>query len=227
MSQKPTSPTQENEDEDGGDYATKQIARDREYREEFAKWTATMGPAERDQLRRSGIEGAHLDSQGVGGPELDASRLAAPVIEEAGEGEGEDFDSRLMDAATIMVRAIVGELLTATNKSLTVECFALITGVAYMGMSQTDIAARHGVTRAAVSKRCVELADKLGLPPSRAMKRAEARQSCALAQHRHRAESLQFENWEDADRAHRAAMEGADREKDLEDARAAESSGEV
>ena len=34
----------------------------------------------------------------------------------------------------------------------------------------TDIAKRHGVTRAAVSKRCVELTRALNLKPSRAMR---------------------------------------------------------
>jgi hypothetical protein len=39
----------------------------------------------------------------------------------------------------------------------------------------TEIAKRHGITRAAVSKRCVELTELLDLPPSRAMRSLTAR----------------------------------------------------
>ena len=45
----------------------------------------------------------------------------------------------------------------------------------------TEIAKRHGLTRAAVSKRCVELAQKIGLPPSRAMRSLTARVAYAQA----------------------------------------------
>jgi hypothetical protein len=39
----------------------------------------------------------------------------------------------------------------------------------------SDIAKRHGISRAAVSKRCVELTELLDLPPSRAMRSLTAR----------------------------------------------------
>jgi hypothetical protein len=45
----------------------------------------------------------------------------------------------------------------------------------------TDIARRHGLTRAAVSKRCIELSDMLGIHASRAMKSEEARKAYSLA----------------------------------------------
>jgi hypothetical protein len=49
----------------------------------------------------------------------------------------------------------------------------------------TDIAKRHGVTRAAVSKRCVELSRALNLKPSRAMRSIPARQSYRRARLKH------------------------------------------
>ena len=39
----------------------------------------------------------------------------------------------------------------------------------------TKIAKRHGITRAAVSKRCVDITERLKLPPSRAMRSEKAR----------------------------------------------------
>jgi hypothetical protein len=44
---------------------------------------------------------------------------------------------------------------------LTAECIALVSGLSYTGSSMTEIAERQGITRAAVSKRCVELTELL------------------------------------------------------------------
>jgi transposase-like protein len=68
-------------------------------------------------------------------------------------------------------------VLSQPDRSLAVECLALSSGMSYLGDSMSEGARRHGVTRAAVSKRCVELTDKLGLPPSRAMRSRAAREA--------------------------------------------------
>lgn len=80
---------------------------------------------------------------------------------------------------------VVGRLISTANAQLSIEVLALVSGICYQGVSQTSIAANHGVTRAAVSKRCVELADDLGLPPSRSMKSENARRAYSKAQHHH------------------------------------------
>jgi hypothetical protein len=49
----------------------------------------------------------------------------------------------------------------------------------------TEIANRHDVTRAAVSKRCVELTQSLNLKPSRAMRSLLARQNYHTARMHH------------------------------------------
>jgi hypothetical protein len=73
------------------------------------------------------------------------------------------------------VRRVLGEILSHDNARLTAECIALASGLSYTGSSMTDIAQRHGITRAAVSKRCVELTELLDLRPSRAMRSLTAR----------------------------------------------------
>jgi len=42
----------------------------------------------------------------------------------------------------------------------------------------TEIARHHRVTRAAVSKRCIEMSRSLNLDPTRAMRSLKARESC-------------------------------------------------
>lgn len=80
--------------------------------------------------------------------------------------------------ALVMVRKLVCVLLADTNPALGVECMALVTGIGYEGASMADIARRHGVTRAAVSKRCVDLCDAYGIPPVRAMRPEKNRERC-------------------------------------------------
>ena len=60
---------------------------------------------------------------------------------------------------------------------ITAECIALVSGLIYSGDSMTAIAKRHGISRAAVSKRCVELTELLNLRPSRAMRSLTARKT--------------------------------------------------
>lgn len=73
-------------------------------------------------------------------------------------------------SALVMVRRLVGLMLADSNPALGVECMALVTGIGYEGSSMAEIARRHGVTRAAVSKRCVDLCDAFGIPPVRAQR---------------------------------------------------------
>ncbi len=77
-----------------------------------------------------------------------------------------------------MARRLVGFMLADTHPALGVECMALVTGIGYQGASMEEIGKRHGVTRAAVSKRCVELCEAFGIPPVRAMRSEKCRQRC-------------------------------------------------
>ena len=54
-----------------------------------------------------------------------------------------------------------------------------------MGDSMTAIAKRHGVTRAAVSKRYIQLTEQLDMLPSRAMRSLTARATYRTAQTKH------------------------------------------
>ena len=80
--------------------------------------------------------------------------------------------------ALVVVRRLVGIMLADTHPALGVECMALVTGIGYEGSSMAEIARRHRVTRAAVSKRCVDLCDAFGVPPVRAMRPEKNREKC-------------------------------------------------
>ena len=77
----------------------------------------------------------------------------------------------------------MADLIAEGNTRLTVECLAVALGLrVYSGDSMTEIANRHGITRAAVSKRCVDIVTRLNLPPSRAMRSEKARNTYRNAQ---------------------------------------------
>lgn len=84
-------------------------------------------------------------------------------------------------AALVMARRLVGFMLADTHPSLGVECLALVTGIGYQGASMEDIAKRHGVVRATVSKRCVDLCEAFGIPPTNAMRSELSRERCRMA----------------------------------------------
>jgi hypothetical protein len=101
----------------------------------------------------------------------------------------EEEDQEDEAASLVVVRRLVGFMLADTHPALGAECMALVTGIGYQGCSMADIARRHHVTRAAVSKRCVELCEAFGIPPVRAMRSEINRRHCREARLRELSES--------------------------------------
>lgn len=106
--------------------------------------------------------------------EPDWDRIDAPDAPEL-----EDSD------ALVMIRRLVGFMLSDSTPSLGIECMSLVTGIGYDGSSMADIARRHHVTRAAVSRRCIDLCDAFGVPPTRAMRPIGNRGTCSHARCSH------------------------------------------
>lgn len=171
--------------EDGADtnYTRRQRSSDADYQRVYHAWVASLAPEERRQLAELGLDKPQMpDTSGSGF--CDAAEISRCSIEpEEIDEPAEEIEPDLYQGAQAkedilhFVRRLVGELLGQDNIRLSVECLAVATGMSYLGDSMTEIARRHGVTRAAVSKRCVEFVDSLGLAPSRAMRSPKARQS--------------------------------------------------
>jgi hypothetical protein len=174
------------------DYEIRQRTRDEDYRNAYDEWVASLPPEERDRLGELGLDRPSVPKSGTGAPSRDLaeSSLAScePEIIDEPDVFAEDTEDR--DAADPerlhdLLRRLVGELIGQNNARLSLECLALVTGLAYCGDSMSEIAKRHGVTRAAVSKRCVELTRTLNLKPSRAMRSLKARQSYRRSRLKH------------------------------------------
>ena len=173
------------------DYRPRQNKRDADYRREYAAWLTSLTPAQFARVKAAGLDQPVHDENGHGANfsdrDLAETSLAAtdfpPLdrIEPACDQPG--YQAQHMDAEQVwdILRRLIGYLLGQRNAQLSLECLALVSGVSFLGDSQSEIARRHGVTRAAVSKRCVEMTRKLAVMPSRAMRTLTARDAYALA----------------------------------------------
>jgi hypothetical protein len=171
-------------------YSDKQSARNAAYAREYEDWLRTLTPPEREALAAQGLDKPLIEERPASGCGFDndfANSPAAscqpeePAIATAPPqpiDRGGLSDEHLWD----ILRRLIGEILTLPNRSLTVECLAVVSGLSYSGDSMSAIAGRHKVTRAAVSKRCVELTERLDLLPSRAMRSLTARKAYREAQ---------------------------------------------
>lgn len=170
------------QDDPETDYSRRQRSSDANYQQAYQAWVDSLPPDQRQQLATMRLDRPLMsDTAGSGCRDVaEASRctvLPEVFAEDTEEGCGPELACSDREDVLHFVRRLVGELLGQDNVRLSVECLALATGISYTGDSMTDIARRYGVTRAAVSKRCVEFTEALGLPPSRAMRSTKARQS--------------------------------------------------
>lgn len=179
--------------------ADKLDTRNARYVREYEAWVSSMSPEERAKLEALKLDKPLLDYHHASGIGLDEDIADSPAASYAPDMaaliDGEDApagaDQPSADASSAdidpdmvwdVMRRLIGELLDTPNRSLTAECLAAVSGMSYTGDSLTGIAQRHGVSRAAVSKRCVELTRKLALLPSRTMRSLTARTSYRHAQ---------------------------------------------
>lgn len=164
------------------EYSQRQKAKDAEYARQYRAWIDSLPPDERRKLEAQGLAAPDVAHHGNGSAKGDAAD--SPLMREGDdpavmpEPEPEPTsDTCEIEFVWDAVRRVLGEILIHDNSRLTTECIALVSGLSYTGCSETQIARRHGITRAAVSKRCVELTELLGLRPSRAMRSLTARKS--------------------------------------------------
>lgn len=173
---------------DDTDYRQRQSREEIEYAREYEKWIQSLPDDERRELASLGLDRPSAPGWSSGiGLDVDVSSLAvseplAPTDDEQDHDWQTASDLRTAEA----IAKLICELL-ANDPTLGVECIALATGIAYEGSSEVAIAKKYLVTRAAVSKRCLELAERLGVKNVRAMKSESAREiyaERAIAVHR-------------------------------------------
>lgn len=187
-------------------YSVKQSIRDAQYRRDYNAWLKSLSPVERAKLKTVGLDEPLLavNGNGISDRDMADSPLASETPDILGEvddylarensgmarethemppecGDGRSPNKIDPDAIWEIVRRLIGELMVQQNAKLALDCLALVSGVSFLGDSMTAIAKCHGVSRAAVSKRCVEFTEKFNMLPSRAMRSLTARRAYARA----------------------------------------------
>ena len=162
------------------DYARKQAQKDADYEREYRAWVDSLPADERHELEKAGLAKPCVQRHGNGAAEQDMadSPLAShtPDIAAMIDHDDEAVEAQSMGSATEILRHLVADIIYEDNTRLTIDCLSIALGLrVYQGDSMTKVAKRHGITRAAVSKRCVDITERLKLPPSRAMRSEHAR----------------------------------------------------
>ena len=168
------------------DYATRQAALDREYAAyyqsaEYLAWEKNLSPEERKRLQGLGLLKPMIDRSGSTLRDEDASEssaasetpdFAAIIDRETLAPAAEQSTS----AAGIALASFCARIRGRANPALVFDAICYATGVTDVeGVSATELAARHGITKQAFSKIAVEWCETFGLPPSRSMKSKTAR----------------------------------------------------
>ena len=166
-------------------YTTRQTQLNRQYRNsyqtpEVRAWIESLTPEQRRKLQSDGLLEPMIDHT-YSGHSQDAADLPEasyepdiaahidPPDSSAATGDSGDLRSDTLASFCARIRSIKNPLLV-----FDAVCFA--TGVlALDGASQTELAKRHGVSRAAFSKIATQWCKTFGIKPSRGMKSEKAR----------------------------------------------------
>lgn len=158
------------------DYTDRQNARDREYKDAWAK----LSPKQRQQLQKAGIKGPEMPKYRTHRPEMpDVEKMAQrAVLHENGYPCMPEQVKEPLRASGELLKAFLFRIVDeGRNPRLEAECISLAFGFgAALGLSQTEVAKRYGLTRAAVSKRVREIQQQFNLPASEFMKSDRARE---------------------------------------------------
>lgn len=166
------------------DYCSKQSQRDREYLEaydspEVREWIAGLPEDERIRLEKEGLLKPFIPKS-MNGCLLDHDLAESPLASESPDMVA-DADREQTDDAeerSDVLAAFCARIRSASNPLLVFDAVCFATGVlALDGQSQTELAKRHGVTRAAFSKIATQWVKTFGIRPSRGMKSAKARKA--------------------------------------------------
>jgi hypothetical protein len=186
-------------------YANDQSARDAAHAREYRAWIATLPPAERARLTTVGLDnpdttrrtstrhGDHHALAKTASPApspreviVAAEATTEPVGDDSSPLDAVSDPDQLQTAAADVLAAFCARVRSHPNPLLALDALCFATGLMDLeGLSQKELAARHGVTPAAFSKVAVQMSDTFGLLPSRGMRSRAARRA-------HRAARLAF-----------------------------------
>lgn len=155
----------------------RQIARDALYSRAYEAWVASLPPAERAQLAAQGIaapDTSRRTSTRLGDPHvLTHTADPAPL---PSDSEPQSTAASTGPSPADILASFCARIRAHPNPLVAFDAACFASGMmGVQGLSETDLAKRHGVTRAGFSKLVVQWSEIFGLPPSRGMRSKRAR----------------------------------------------------
>jgi hypothetical protein len=170
-------------------YADRESARNAAYDRTYRAWVATLPAGERARLKAQGIA-APDTSRRAGCGDGDAITLARATSPEASpvesavaaldpaERDPDELQALAQRVASDALASFAARIRAHPNPLMALDALCYAGGLMDVeGLSETELAARHGVTRAAFSKLAVQWTEIFDLPPSRGMRSRRARQT--------------------------------------------------
>jgi hypothetical protein len=183
-------------------YADRQRLRDAAHARDFSTWIASLSPEEKAKAIALGVAQPDISRRTStrAGDAVTLTLAATPdptprdTAAESDPPVSPHASDYSQPTAADAIASFCARIRSHPNLPLAFDAACFATGLMDVeGLSQTDLAARHGVTRAAFSKLAVQWCDTFGLNPSRGMRSKRARQSYRAArltslskQHDHR-----------------------------------------
>lgn len=87
------------------------------------------------------------------------------------------------DERLIGAQAVLMQVMGSKKPRLEIDCISVVCELNLrMGMSETELAKLHGISKQAFSKRCTALSERLGMAPSRTMRTERSREIYRIRQ---------------------------------------------
>ena len=172
-------------------YADRQAERDSAYSTAYCAWVASLAPAERAQLAAGGLsepdatrhtctrqhDDVTLDRTAAPEPTPDDLAELADELRSASEiSNPKSAAPADTTSAADVLASFCARIRSHPHPLLAFDAACFASGLMDVeGLSETALAKRHRVTRAAFSKLVVAWSETFGLPPSRGMRSKRAR----------------------------------------------------
>jgi hypothetical protein len=184
-------------------YADRQAERDTAYATAYREWVASLPPSERAALEAEGLcepdATRHTSTRQHDDATLDRTAAPEPTPDDvaeladelrSGSGSSQPSAFSFQPSPADVLASFCARIRAHPNPLLAFDAACFASGLMDIeGLSETALAKRHRVTRAAFSKLVVAWSETFGLPPSRGMRSKRARHAyrharlTSLAQH--------------------------------------------
>lgn len=168
------------------DEIRRQTEKDTTYKKAYHEWLDSLKPGERRRVESMGLAEAGIDYYG-NMHEADVSDMQIADIPPESDTPPPATDHATMTASDAL-RRVICELIAQPNPGLSIDCLALALNLGDTP-TETYIARKHRVTRAAVSKRCLIFIDIFDLPTPRYLKKKGSRKTYSKIQREHHAKN--------------------------------------